>query len=156
MRPTRSNGGVILRGLLLAALGAIGLAGCGNSSLSSAQLRIQADRMCSLANQRTARIPTPATPADTVAFLRRGIGVMRPELVALRSLHPPKDAGDVYSASLTAFSKKLGAMRTTMREISFGHDPVVAIKALQRELAPLEAQEDGGWQALDVSACLNR
>jgi hypothetical protein len=88
--------------------------------------------------------------------LKHGIAVLRPELAGLRGLHPPNDAADVYSASLTAFANKLGALDTTVREIGGGADPVLAMKSLQGQLAPLESQEDGGWQALEIPACLNR
>jgi hypothetical protein len=140
---------------LLAAIAAVALAGCGSSSLSSSELRAQATRVCSLANARTARIPTPAAPDGTVVFLKRGIAALRPELAGLRALHPPKDAAEVYSASLSAFAKKVTALKDTIHSIGGGEDPLLAMKALQAEVGPLESQEDGGWKALELSACLN-
>ena len=137
--------------------GALVLAGCGSKPpLSTTELSNQATRVCTLAGQQTDVIPTPASPAGTASFLRRGIAVMAPELQGLRTLKPTSDVAQVYATSIDSFAKKLGYLKDTMRDLAGGEDPVIAIKTLQQELAPIEAQENGAWQALDVPACLSR
>jgi hypothetical protein len=144
--------------LVLAALAALALAGCGSGSrLSARQLRLQANAICSQANRRTARIPPPRSTAGTAQFLNRGIRVFTPELVKLRHLDPPNDdVADVYRTSVQAFSQKLSALKRTVRELDQGVSPVTAMTELARRLTPIESSEDAAWRALEVSACLNR
>lgn len=145
---------LLILGVLVAAAA---VAGCGGgSSLSSDQLHTQATQICSLASARTDRIGTPSQPAGSAVFLHRGIAVLGPELTRLRTLHPPGDLADVYSAALGSFSQKLNALQGAARDISRGADPVTAMKSLQKKLAPIESQENGGWQALGLAACLER
>jgi hypothetical protein len=139
--------------ILLAALAA----GCGGSStLSSNELLARATRVCRLAAAQTARIPTPSTPDGTTLYLQRGIAVMKPELDQLRSLRPPDDVADVYRVSMTTFARKLSYLSDTVHDLAGGEDPVIAMRTLQKYLAPVESQEDGAWQALQIPACVNR
>lgn len=137
--------------------GALLLAGCGGSTtLSTSALRTEATSVCTSANTKMSAIPTPSSPSGTVAFLSRGITVLRPELTQLRSLKPSADVAQVYRISLTAFSHKLEALTTTVRNIDSGGDPVKELQALQAELTPFESSEDGAWQALQIPACVDR
>jgi hypothetical protein len=138
------------------ALAAVALAGCGSSSLSNSQLHSQATRLCTVAGTRTERIPTPASPAASAAYLHRGLAVLRPELAALRRLHPPSDVSDVYTNTVKSFSQKLTYLQSTAQSIDGGADPVTAMRSLQQKLGPVEQQENGGWQALELPACLSR
>jgi hypothetical protein len=141
---------------LLATAAALLLGACGSKPLSSSQLHDQATRLCALATRQTDRIPTPASPVGSSGFLKRGIAVLTPELNGLRGLRPPGDVADVYFASLGAFANKLSYLRHAVYELSAGEDPVIAVKTLQQQLAPIESQENGAWQALEIPACLNR
>jgi hypothetical protein len=84
------------------------------------------------------------------------VSVLAPELARLRTLHPPGDAADVYTATLSSLEKKIAEMKNTARAITRGDDPVKALRALQQRLGPLESQENGGWQALQLPACISR
>lgn len=137
-------------------LAALAVSGCGSTPLSTSQLRSGATRVCLLASRQTDRIATPASPAGSDMFLARGIAVLKPELATLRTLRPPSDLADVYATSMNAFANKLRALKDTIRDLSGGEDPVIAIKTLQQELAPIESQENGAWQALQIPACVNR
>jgi hypothetical protein len=149
----------VRRGALLA--GAVSLAsfvvsGCGAGTLSMSDLRTQATHVCVSAQAQTSRIPTPASPAAADAFLRQGVRVLSPELVALRALKPPASIAEVYSTALLAFSRKLGALSGTLNRLGRGADPVGAVQMLEHRLAPIESAEDGAWQALQIPACVNR
>jgi hypothetical protein len=136
--------------------GALVLAGCGSKPLSTTELTNDATRVCTIASRQTDLIPTPASPAGTAAYLRRGIAVMTPELRGLRALRPSNDVADVYATSLGSFAKQLSYLKDTMRDLAGGEDPVIAIKTLQQELGPIESQENGAWQALEIPACVIR
>jgi hypothetical protein len=141
----------------LAILAALLVAGCGSKSLSIADLRSRATQLCQQAGLRTGRIPTPASPAGTAAFLQRGISAMTPELAGLRALRTSRgDVADVYSTSVDSLSKKLTTLKRTLRDLDRGEDPITAVKSLEHRLAPLESQENGAWQALQIPACMNR
>jgi hypothetical protein len=144
------------RALPAALAAALAAAGCGGGSLSTPQLRSDATRVCSLADRQTGGIPTPRSPADGAAFLKRGIAVLRPELVRLRGLRPPVEAADVYDTSLTMFARKVTTLDATVHELGAGADPVAAFHSLQRRLAPIEVQENDAWRALEIPACMNR
>lgn len=142
---------------LLAASGAaLAITGCGGGNLSLTQLQQQATRVCGTAAAAVNRIPTPASPAGTSAFLEQGVGVLRPELRRLRGLKPPSNDAQVYDTAIAAFSHKLGLVTGTIRGLQRGTDPVIAVKALQRRLSPTESAEDSAWHALEIPACLNR
>ncbi len=139
-----------------AAVLALLVAGCGSQPLSSTDLSRQATRLCQLAGAQTDRIPTPSAPAGSAAYLRQGIAVLKPELAQLRALRPPDDVADVYTVSLSSFAKKLSYLNETLHDLDGGEDPVIAMKTLQVDLAPIEKQENGAWQTLQITACLNR
>jgi len=140
-------------GTVLAALAA---SACGGTTPPSLiQLRSQANQICSVANREGSRIPTPASEASGRAFLKRGIQVLSPELQQLRALSAPEAASVVYTTAIDAFSRELAAMRTAVRALDRGQDPVIAFKSLQQRLSPLETQADAAWQALGITACVN-
>lgn len=139
----------------IASFTALTLAGCGSTALSTQQLRSSATRVCTTARAQTNRIPTPAEPAGGTAFLRRGVTVLGPELTQLRSLRPPSDLARTYATALGAFALRLSELRSTVHQLEGGADPVIAIKTLQQHLAPLESQERGAWDSLQIPACGN-
>jgi hypothetical protein len=142
--------------LTAAVVAALILGGCGSSPLSSSDLHNDATVVCRAAGRLANRIATPTSPAGTETFLRRGITALSPELASLQALHPPSDVADVYTASVKAFGQKLAYLKAALHGLEGGEDPVIALKTLQRELAPLETQENGGWQALQIPACVGR
>ncbi len=146
-RPTRRVG-LLALGLLLA----FALAGCGGSSLSASQLRAPATRICNLAARRTSAIPTPTMPGGGARFLTRGIAALRPELSQLRAL----SSLGAYRQALDATAAELAALRSTLRGLRAGNDPVIAIKTLQLKLSPLEVRASEAWRALGIPACVNR
>lgn len=142
---------------LVAGVTALGLiAGCGSSSPSLRRLRAQATRVCTRAVDQEARLGAPALPAATEAFLRRGAAVLRPELASLRTLRAPSEQAGAYSAALGSLSRELTILTGTADDLDRGADPLSAVKALQRRLAPVEADDDAAWRTLGVPACVNR
>ena len=140
--------------LAAASLAALAIAGCGGSSPTLAHLQAQASRVCTVAAD--ADIGGPAAPAQTSAFLRRGIAALRPELVDLRRLHPPSEEGGAYAAALQSLSRELTILSGTVHDLDRGADPLSTIKTLQHRLAPVEADDDAAWRTLGVPACVNR
>lgn len=129
------------------------LAGCGSTALSAGQLRSRAARICTLATHRTNRITTPALPSQAASFLSRGIAAMTPEVTALRRLRAPGDMADDYRDAVAATGAELTALRSTLKGLTAGNDPVVAIKTLQQQLAPAEFKAGIAWSALELPAC---
>ena len=140
----------------VASLVALAIAGCGGSSGSMKRLRAQAGRVCTKALDAGALIRPPAVPASTAAFLRHGIAVLGPELAGLQRLRPPSERADEYRAAVDALDRELTILAATVHDLDRGADPLRAIKALQRRLAPAEVREDAAWRTLDVPACVNR
>jgi hypothetical protein len=146
----------VRRRLTAAVVAALILGGCGSSPLSSSDLHNDATQVCRAASRLANRIATPTSPVGTEAFLRRGIAALTPELAGLSALHPPSDVADVYTASVKAFGQKLTYLKDALRDLQSGEDPVIALKTLQRELTPVQTQENGGWEALQIPACAGR
>jgi len=144
------------RGAVLASLAALALCGCGRSSLSSAQLRQDATRICATARRQTDRIATPTSPAQSAQFLAQGAAALRPELKALAALRPPSDLARVYAAALSASSAELIALSATARHVDVGDDPVSAISSLAHRLGPMESRANAAWHSLAIPACVNR
>jgi hypothetical protein len=140
--------GLLAAALLAAAL----LAGCG-SALTDTQLRSRAGRICALATRRTNRIATPSMPSQEASFVRRGIAALAPEVTALRRLRAPGGMADDYRDAVAATSAELTALRSTLKGLKAGNDPVVAIKTLQQQLAPAEMKASIAWSALELPAC---
>ena len=134
---------------------ALAAAGCGgsSSSLSAHALRTAAARVCSVATQRLNRIPTPHVPSQGASFLRRGIDALRPELVALSAMHPDGELGIHFRKARSATGQELTVLQSSLKGLKSGNDPIVAMKTLQTELAPLETQAGTAWRALGVPAC---
>lgn len=142
-----------LRLLAAALLAAALLAGCGSTALTDTQLRSRAGRICALAARRTDRIATPSLPSQEASFVRRGIAAMTPEVTALRRLSAPGAMADDYRDAVEATSTELTALRSTLKGLKAGNDPVVAIKTLQQQLAPAEMKASIAWSALELPAC---
>jgi hypothetical protein len=139
-----------------AAVIALTLAGCGgSSSLSSDQLNSRATRTCNLARRLTNRIATPTLPHQGTRFINRGVAALTPELAALNTLRPPSDLAGDYKDALEASAGELRALRSALKGLRAGNDPVVAIRTLQQQLTPLEARADTAWQSLGLPACAN-
>ncbi len=149
---TVRRAGPVLPALALAL--ALALAGCGGSaSLSETQLRTKASKACTVANQRLNLIATPQVPSQGAAFLRSGVAALSPEVTALAVLHPTGEMGTQFDTARTATRKELAALQSTLKGLKAGNDPIVAIKTLQTQLAPLEKQATAAWRALKINAC---
>jgi hypothetical protein len=133
---------------------ALATAGCGgSSSMSARQLRANAGRVCAVAAERLNRIPTPQVPSDLTAFLRRGIAALNLELAALSAMHPSGELGVHFRAARTATELELKVLQSSLKGLKAGNDPIVAVKTLQAQLAPLEKHAGAAWRALGVPAC---
>jgi hypothetical protein len=140
----------------LAVLAGLGLWGCGRSSLSDAQLRQAATRVCTAARADSSHILTPGTPAGAASFLTAGVRAYAVELHGLRRLRAAHDAVATLGVATRALAGELDLMRSAVRALSHGADPLSAVPALQRRLAPVESRGDTAWRALDLPACLSR
>lgn len=127
------------------------LAGCGGG-LTAAQLRSRATQACDRAADRSAAIRLPEAPSGGQRFLAQGIAVLAPEIASLRSLG---DHGSLHVA-VSAMQAELAVLRSSLRGLRAGNDPVVAIKTLQQQLAGLEQRANTAWQTLRVPACVSR
>lgn len=134
----------------------IGLGSCGSSPLSSSDLHNDASQVCLQASRLTDRIATPTSPVGTEAFLRRGIAALTPEVAGLRALHPSTEVADVYVAAVKSLGQQLALLKDARHDLGNGEDPVIALKTLQQELGPIETQANGGWEALQIPACVVR
>jgi hypothetical protein len=141
---------------VLAVTLAVGLAGCGDSSLSATQLHKAAGRICDSAADRADALATPKSPRNGIKYLSGGVAALTPELRALRKLDPPSDLADQYRVAVDATAAEVHELRTAVKGLRSGNDPVVEIKILQRKLAPLEARADSAWHSIDVPNCASR
>jgi hypothetical protein len=137
--------------IALSVLAALMLAGCGGG-LTAAQVRNRATLACDRAADRSAGIRLPGAPSGGQRFLAQGIAVLSPEIEALRSLG---DHGPIQVA-VAAMQAELAMLRSSLRGLRAGNDPVVAIKTLQQQLAAPELRANTAWRALRVPACVSR
>jgi hypothetical protein len=135
------------------ACGALLLGGCGSSSLSDAQLRLKASRICVIAQRASESIAAPTDPAKGAQFLVRGIAALAPQIAALHRLNPSSDLEGVYATAVGATDHELALLRRALNGLRAGNDPVLAIKTLQDELGPAEDAAGRAWHEVDVPAC---
>ena len=140
---------VRLAGLGVAA--ALAVTGCGSSSLSASQLRDVATRSCTATARALDRIATPSSVAAGQRFLNQGANALSGEVSELRALH----ATGTFGRAVQITGAELSELRSTVRGLHAGNDPVVAVKTLQARLGPLEASADQAWRALGIKACLS-
>jgi hypothetical protein len=133
-----------------AALATLALASCGSSSLSAAQIRSRATKICTATARRTGKIDTPASPGGGVAFLNRGIAAINLEVNQLRAMH----ATGTARTAVDGTAAELAALRFTLKGLHADNDPVIAIKTLERRLAPIEQRTNTAWRTLDIPACV--
>jgi hypothetical protein len=119
-------------------------------------LRQQAGAICSHADRKIGKIPTPSSPAAGSSFLKQGIAALDPELEQLKGLVPPQDETVVYQSAIKSLSGELGALHSATAKLDQGADPVATFRQLEATLAPLETDADNAWQALEIPACLSR
>jgi hypothetical protein len=134
-------------------LAALALAGCGGSSLTASQLRARATRVCTAAARRMNAIPTPGIPSQGEAFVSRGVSALSRELSGLRAIRGRPSS---FRDGLAAKAAEVALLRSTVKGLRAGNDPVVAIKTLEQQLEPVEVRADAAWQALGIPACVNR
>ena len=127
------------------------LAGCGGG-LTAAQVRNRAAQVCDRAADRGAHIRLPGMPSGGQRFLAQGVAVLAPEISALRSLGAH---GSIHVA-VSAMAAELAALRSSLKGLRAGNDPVVAIKTLQQQLVGLELRANTAWRTLRVPACVSR
>lgn len=135
------------------ACSALLLGGCGSSSLSDTQLRHKAGQICVTAQRSSGSIAAPTDPAKGAQFLQHGIAALAPPVTALHKLKPSSDLQDGYAAALGSTDHELALLRSALRGLQDGNDPVVAVKTLQDELGPAEDAAGRAWHELDVPVC---
>jgi hypothetical protein len=138
--------------VLIGLLAALALTGCGGSSVTASQLRARATRVCNAAGRRLNAIPTPGTPSQGEEFVSRGVSALSRELSGLRAIRGPSSFRDGLAAKVA----ELALLRSTVKGLRAGNDPVVAIKTLQQQLEPVEARAAAAWQGLGIPACADR
>lgn len=131
---------------------ALGVAGCGSSVLSAGQMRTQATRICRRTTKRTNAIVTPTDPSGGELFLSRGITALSHELAELRALRTTPAFADAVDDT----AAEVSALRFSLKGLRAGNDPVVTIKTLEQQLAPLELRASHAWGALGIGACASR
>jgi hypothetical protein len=142
--------------LLVVLLAALALGGCGETSLSAAQLRTQASKICAQASARSDRVPPPSGPEQGERFLREGIAALRPAAKALAQLEPPSDLRESYRQAVQLNAQALALIERHERAIARGEDAAAEFNALQLALDRIVPIERSTWQALQISACAPR
>jgi hypothetical protein len=141
---------------VVAGVVALAVPGCGSRSLTMARLVAQATRICTRAVDQGARIAPPAVPSQSGTFLRRGIRTLTGELADLRALKVAHAQAGTYSIAVDSITEELLILTARVHDLDRGSDPVPTVKALQRQLAPVEAKGDAAWRTLGVLACVTR
>jgi hypothetical protein len=139
--------------LSILAVAGLVLDGCGASALSGSQLRATATRICTVAARSADDIPTPATPAASAVFIRRGIEAFSPELSELRRLRVSSASSGEYANALGAIAAELSAMRSGLNRLDAGGDSLSTIRRLERRLEPQESRANFAWRTLGIPAC---
>jgi len=132
------------------------LAGCGEDSLTSAQLRARASTICARTAAATDRIAVPNTPAQGGRFLRDGLARLRPAAAQLNALQPPSRLHARYDRAVQLARREIALIAVYEHAIAAGEDAIDMYRRLERRLAPLLREENSAWRGLGVPACVRR
>lgn len=129
--------------------------GCG-STLSAAELRAEATRICVRASEATDRIAVPNEPAGGGRFLREARVQLAAAHRELRALEPPEELARDYEQAVRLAAREVALIWRHERMIEEGEDVIPAFRSLQRQLERVVASENELWRALDIPACVRR
>ena len=132
------------------------LAGCGDDSLSAAQLHAQASAICARTAAATDRIAVPSTPSQGGRFLQQGLAHLRPAVAQLRALKAPEELRERYDRAVQLAGQEIALIARHERAIAGGDDVIDAYRQLDGTLQPLTMQENAYWRGLEVPACVRR
>jgi hypothetical protein len=68
-------------------------------------------------------------------------------------MHPGRDLAAHFQSARATTGQELKVLQSSLTGLKAGNDPIVAIKTLEAQLAPLEKQARTAWQALSIPAC---
>ncbi len=135
---------------------ALGLAACGDDSLSADELRVRATAICARTAGATDRVPVPARPSEGGAFLSEGLAQLRPAVRRLTALKAPEDLRERYDRAVELAAEEIALIARHERAIAAGDDVIDTFRRLDDALAPLTAREDAYWRGLEIPACVRR
>jgi hypothetical protein len=142
------------RGLALALIVALAVAGCGASALTTPVLRDRAADACTAATALEAKISPPTRPGTTLGYLRHAIAVLRRQYASLHGLDAGGAAAPVFRRAVEALAGEVLALRDASAALGRGADPLATFKELQAGLVPLEHRANAAWSKLQIPACM--
>jgi hypothetical protein len=141
---------------VLLALLAVALNGCGDDSLTAAQLHDRASAICVRTAAATDRVALPNGPAQGGRFLRQGLAHLRPAAGQLRALKAPSHLRERYERAVRLADREVALIARHERAIAGGDDAIATFRRLDRALEPLVREENAAWRGLGVPACVRR
>ena len=146
-----------MRRALLAAAGAAALlAGCGggdDGTLSAAEYRAQASRICTDTQRQTDALGRPKKTSEFKIFLQRGLRVTDRNLQRFSALKPPKDLEDEHNAIIAGERAGQEQLRELSRELHGDARDIALLRRVQPRLAKLSGETDARYRAAGLTRC---
>jgi hypothetical protein len=139
----------------LAVLGAaVALAGCGSSgSMSAADYRNAATKICDDANRRAAAVPQPQGLGTLRDYLDSTLAIVSSDTDKLRALKPPDDLKTEHQAALRAQDAAIRSLRALLARLKSGKPTVAELKSDLDGVQRLSNQADAAFRALGLQRC---
>jgi hypothetical protein len=141
----------------LAVLGAaVALAGCGGSgggSMSAAEYRNAATKICDDANRRAAAIPQPKGLTELRGYLESTLAIVSSDNDKLRALKPPGDLKREHQAAVRAQDAAIRSLRALLTRLKSGKPTVAELKSDLNGVQHLSDQADAAFRALGLQRC---
>jgi len=135
------------------------LAGCGGSSgggpstLTAAEYRRQATRICEDANRRADALARPRDLAALRGYLDRTLEIVEQDSARLRRLRPPADLRAGHEAAMRAQDAAIRRLRSLRAQLDQGKPSVTELQAGLDEVQRLGDQADKRFRDLGLERC---
>lgn len=133
----------------------LGLAACGGgeSELTAAEYRQQADTICAETRAALGGLEDPQTPEEVAPALRRALVPIDDQLERLDDLTPPEELTADHDRALDALTEQRGLIGEAAQAIQDGEDAATVTAQLTPELERLDGVADTAARELGLTVC---
>jgi hypothetical protein len=145
------------RGLIIGALAATALAGCGgggdDSRLSAKDYRAKASQICAETQRETNALGRPKRTSEFKVFLARGLKVTDRSLQRFAALKPPKDLEDEHNAIVSGERAAQDELRALSTKLHGDSRDIEVLRQAQPQLSKIGDETNARYRAAGLTAC---
>jgi protein kinase-like protein len=118
-----------------------------------AAYRHQANDLCRDENRRFRHLTKPTIPADIAPFYGQAVSIVAPTVARFGALRPPATLRRAHLAAAALWRQELESLRSIVRGIERGADPVESHNAAIPERRRIDGEATARFRELGLSVC---